>query len=453
MTRLNVLIADDDDSIVKTLCMTVKALGHRAAGAGSGEQALRELERGEFDFLLTDLRMEGMSGVELVSEARRIRPELICVVMTAFAAFDNAVSAIRAGAWDYLPKPFDAEQLEHLLDKVSQLVGLRKENESLRSSSYFSGLSSPAALELRSMVERLAPSEATVLLSGETGAGKTALARTIHDLSARAGGPFVGVTCSSLADTLFESEVFGHVRGAFTGAVRDKPGKFEQAEGGTLFLDEIGELSASSQARLLQFLEDRTVERVGSSQARRLDVRVIAATNRNLAASVERREFREDLYYRLNVFECRIPPLRERREDIPFLARRFLQEAALRNGLTEEPRLSEEILSRLCLYEWPGNVRELRNAMERAAVLAAGREVKTGDLPAALSEALAGEGGSLRFPTLREVEEAHIRRVLGMGVSMERAAEMLGINSVTLWRKRREMEERKKVEHGAETEV
>ena len=179
----------------------------------------------------------------------------------------------------------------------------------------------------------------------------------------------------------------------------------------------------------------------------------MAATNRNLAASVERGEFREELYDRLNVFECRIPPLRERREDMPVLARRFLQEAALRNGLTEEPRLSEEILSRLCLYEWPGNVRELRNAMERAAVLAAGREVKTGDLPAALSEALAGEGGSLRFPTLREVEEAHIRRVLGMGVSMERAAEMLGINSVTLWRKRREMEERRKVEHGAETEV
>lgn len=236
MTRLNVLIADDDDSIVKTLCMTVKALGHRAAGAGSGEQALRELERGEFDFLLTDLRMEGMSGVELVSEARRIRPELICVVMTAFAAFDNAVSAIRAGAWDYLPKPFDAEQLEHLLDKVSQIVGLRKENESLRSSSYFSGLSSPAALELRSMVERLAPSEATVLLSGETGAGKTALARTIHDLSARAGGPFVGVTCSSLADTLFESEVFGHVRGAFTGAVRDKPASLNRRKAERCFL-------------------------------------------------------------------------------------------------------------------------------------------------------------------------------------------------------------------------
>lgn len=444
MTRLNVLIVDDDESIVKTLCMTVTSLGHRAAGASSAEQALHELARGEFDFLLTDLRMEGMSGVELVGEARCLRPSLVCVVMTAFAAFDNAVSAIRAGAWDYLPKPFDTEQLEHLLDKVSQIVGLRKENEELRAPSYFSGLSSPASLELRTLVERLSPSEATVLLSGETGAGKTALARTIHNLSPRADGPFVEVICSSLADTLFESEVFGHVRGAFTGAVKDKPGKFELAEGGTLFLDEIGELSASSQARLLQFLENRTVERVGSNQAKRLDVRVIAATNKELAALVQQGNFREDLYYRLNVFECRVPPLRERREDIPFLARRFLQEAARRNALVEEPCLPGEILAKLCLYEWPGNMRELRNAMERAAVLAAGREVAVGDFPAGLAAALepasGREGsGTPRFPTLRDVEEAHIRRVLGMGVSMERAAEMLGINSVTLWRKRKEM--------------
>ena len=352
--------------------------------------------------------------------------------------------------------------LEGLMMDVSEQkfmeLSLREENRQFKTSSdSLFGLGgmvgkSEAMRKVYELVLKAAETESNIIIYGETGSGKDVAARAIHALSGRRG-PYVPVNCGAIPESLMESEFFGHTKGAFSGATGNKEGYIGAANNGTLFLDEIGELSASSQARLLQFLEDRTVERVGSSQARRLDVRVIAATNRNLAASVERREFREDLYYRLNVFECRIPPLRERREDIPFLARRFLQEAALRNGLTEEPRLSEEILSRLCLYEWPGNVRELRNAMERAAVLAAGREVKTGDLPAALSEALAGEGGSLRFPTLREVEEAHIRRVLGMGVSMERAAEMLGINSVTLWRKRREMEERKKVEHGAETEV
>ncbi|HIW77979.1 MAG TPA: sigma-54 dependent transcriptional regulator [Candidatus Bilophila faecipullorum] len=440
-TGLRVLVVDDDPGIVRTLLLGLKVMGCQATGVESGEAALKALAEAPADVLLTDMRMEGMSGVELVEEAHRRHPALVSVVMTAFASYENAVSAIKAGAYDYLPKPFTSEQLEHLVGKVSQLVALRKENASLRAGQgdWFDGLTSPKSQRLQTLVERIAPSEATVLLRGETGSGKTELARSLHRRSPRADKPFVEVTCTAIAENLFESEVFGHVRGAFTGAVRDRPGKFEMADGGTLFLDEIGELSATAQAKLLRFLEDRVIERVGDNKPLRLDVRILAATNRDLAAMMKDGSFREDLYYRLNVFECVIPPLRERPEDIAPLAAKLLRAASAKYG--PPPTLSKAVQGVLLGYAWPGNVRELRNVMERLALLAAGREATPEDLPPALAggpaEADAEDGG--RILTLREVEARHIRHVLSLGVSMERAAELLGINTVTLWRKRKEL--------------
>lgn len=274
---LRVLVADDDPGIVRTLMLGLKMMGCQPVGVESAEAAIKALEDKSADLLLTDMRMEGMSGVDLVRDAHARWPEMICVVMTAFASYENAVSAIKAGAYDYLPKPFTTEQLEHLIRKVEMLVDLQRENSRLRAGSgdWFDGLTSPKCQALQSVVERIAPSDATVLLSGETGSGKTELARSIHRRSARADKPFVEVTCTAIAENLFESEVFGHVPGAFTGAVRDKAGKFELADGGTLFLDEIGELSATAQSKLLRFLEDKVIERVGDNKPIRLDVRII----------------------------------------------------------------------------------------------------------------------------------------------------------------------------------
>ncbi len=442
-SELSVLVVDDDAAILRTLLLTLKNLGCRAVGESGGEAALAAVEKQAPDLLLTDMRMEGMSGVELTAAALERRPDLICVLMTAFASYENAVEAIKAGAYDYLPKPFSAGELEHLLRRVGDLVRLRRENTRLRQArhGWFEGLTSPAALDLQRLMDKLAQSDVSVLFQGETGTGKTSLARELHRCSARSDKPFVEVVCSAIAEPLFESEVFGHVRGAFTGAVRDRAGKFEAAEDGTLFLDEVGELSPSSQAKLLRFLEDRVIERVGDNKPLRLDVRVLAATNRDLRSLVAEGRFREDLYYRLNIFECRLPPLRERREDILPLAQRFLRQAA---GEKAVPVLSGEARDALLVHAWPGNARELRNVMERALLLAEGSAVRRDDLPPALQGVGgAASGGATadetRILTLAEVEEAQIRKVLGLGVSMDKAAALLGITTVTLWRKRKEL--------------
>lgn len=445
-TRLDVLVVDDDPAIAATLAVGLRSLGCDVRTAPGAKEALAALEGRFAELILTDMRMEGESGIDLIREVRARNPRALCVVMTAFASFDNAVSSIKAGAFDYLPKPFSMEQLEHLLAKVETIVELRRENERLRAGlvegDWFEGLSAPSALALQPFIERIAPTEATVLLTGETGTGKTALARSIHRRSARAGKPFVEVMCTALAESLFESEVFGHVRGAFTGAVRDHVGKFEAAHGGTLFLDEIGELSASAQAKLLRFLEDRVIERVGDNTPLRLDVRIIAATNRDLPQMCRDGSFREDLYYRLNIFECRIPPLRERPEDVPGLAVRFFRAATARlggeNPVVETPAA---FLHALQAHAWPGNVRELRNAMERAALLSFGRALTLSDLPSSVRPSGIAKVPSINgehILTLQDVEAAHIRRVLAVEPNQSRAAEILGITTVTLWRKRKE---------------
>lgn len=447
---LSVLVVDDDAAILRTLILGLKGFGYEVTGTDSPEAALETIKATPVDILLTDMRMDGMTGVELIKQVLAHKPQCLCVVMTAFASYENAVSAIKAGAFDYLPKPFSIEQLEHLMAKLTTLVTLQRENARLKLAARpwrMEGLSSPAGLAIESLVERIAPTEATVLVTGETGTGKTELARTIHRLSPRSNSPFVEVTCTSLAETLFESEVFGHVKGAFTGAIKDHVGKFELAAGGTLFLDEIGDLSPLAQAKLLRFLEDRVIERVGDSKMLHLDVRIIAATNHDLAKLVHERRFREDLLYRLNIFEITLPPLRERREDIAPLAAGFLRAFRTRHGIANDTAIPGPFLDVLLAHDWPGNLRELRNVMERVALLASGRPLDPSDLPremtqrhstAATGSAPMRKSKDKQIATLAEVEEEHIRAVLSLGLGLEQAASALGITTVTLWRKRKE---------------
>ena len=418
--------------------------GHGVTAAAGTDEALHAMRTGRFDFLLTDFRLEAGTGLDLLKACGQKPDAPITAVMTAFASFENAVTAIKEGAFDYLPKPFSNAQLEALLKRVQMIVDLRRENERLRSGLYredfFAGQSSPGMARLEEFVAKVAPSDASVLLIGESGTGKTELARLIHARSSRANKPFVVIDCATLAETLLESELFGHVRGAFTGASQEHVGKLEHANHGTLLIDEIGDLSLNGQARLLRFLQERIIERVGGNQAITLDVRVIAATNRDLEEAVKGGRFREDLYYRLNTFECSLVPLRFRREDLPVLIHRFLLDSL---GAAREPdskRVPGPVLDLMNSYSWPGNIRELRNSMERLVLLSKGREMETSDLPKAIIEGLrkAEPESSTALRSLEEVERRHIERVLSSEKNLERAAEILGITSVTLWRKRKQ---------------
>ena len=364
--------------------------------------------------------------------------------MTAFASFDNAVNAIKEGAYDYLPKPFSNAQLEHVLARVSALVELKRENARLRAGAhrddYFLGQASPSMLRLEEFVRKIGPTEANILLIGESGTGKTELARLIHARSSRAAKPFGVVNCASLSESLLESELFGHVKGAFTGAVHDHVGKLEAANHGTVLIDEVGDLSLGGQARLLRFLQEKVIERVGGTKPIQLDVRVVAATNRNLEEAVAEGKFREDLYFRLNIFECQLVPLRYRREDLSVLIERFTRELAALSNLPAIPVIPASVQKRLAEYAWPGNVRELRNVLERLVLLSRGRQMALSDLPEAVRNADQRLAGSTptEFKTLKALEREQIERVLATEQSQERAATILGITTVTLWRKRKE---------------
>ena len=441
---LRVLVADDDPGIVRTLMLGLKMMGCQPVGVESAEAAIKALEDKSADLLLTDMRMEGMSGVDLVRNAHARWPEMICVVMTAFASYENAVSAIKAGAYDYLPKPFTTEQLEHLIRKVEMLVDLQRENSRLRAGSgdWFDGLTSPKCQALQSVVERIAPSDATVLLSGETGSGKTELARSIHRRSARADKPFVEVTCTAIAENLFESEVFGHVRGAFTGAVRDKAGKFELADNGTIFLDEIGEMPLEAQVSLLRLLQNGEVTRVGGKHTRLVNVRVLAATNRNLENAIRQNAFREDLYYRLNVFTLNVPPLRERSSDIALLINHFLDHfvASLGRGPL---RVTDRAMDVLLGYPWPGNIRELENVIERMVHMSQG--VPSIDIDVLPANILNHEGipGGVPRPAVprgllsHQEKETIVRALQEAGGNIRATAKALGISRSGLYVKMR----------------
>jgi DNA-binding NtrC family response regulator len=438
--RLNVLLVDDDKNICRTLKLSLRDLDCEVTEANSVAEALREFSERPYDLVLSDFRMEGQTGLDLIKELKRRDPNITIVIMTAFASVENAVAMVKEGAFDYLPKPFNTAQLTHLLHKVRLVVGLKAENRELKRSkqrqNYFAGFTSPASRRLEEFMRKVAPTDATILLVGESGTGKSALAKLVHEWSPRAAFPFVTVQCTSLTESLLESELFGHVKGAFTGATQDKKGKLEAAEGGTVFLDEIGDMPPAGQAKLLRFLQDRVFERVGGTHEMTVDARIIAATNKNLEDAVAQGKFREDLYYRLNILETTLVPLRFRREDIPVLIQRFLAELSPNS----KPQIPEGVTKALLAYDWPGNVRELRNAIERVMMLSSGRTIELTDLPESI------QGKPPRKPlekseaieSLETVERQHIQRALETESNLEAAAEKLGITTVTLWRKRKQ---------------
>ena len=403
------------------------------------------------DAVLTDLRLGHESGIGILELCRAQRPPPVCVVMTAYGSVESAVEAMRQGAYDYVTKPLDLERVEVLLRRAVRTVQVEKENVQLRAELKRSfGLerilgSSIGMKDVLERIRQVAGSKASVLIEGESGTGKELVARALHGLSSRKNAPFVAVHCAALSPQLLESELFGHEKGAFTGAVERRIGRFEQAQGGTIFLDEIGEIDASTQVKLLRVLGERAMERVGGNKLMEVDVRLVAATNRNLETLVKNGSFREDLFFRIRVVQILLPPLRDRAEDIPILAEHFRKEYALENG---KPSLvfSRESLGLLCDYRWPGNVRELRTAVEHGVVLAQGLQIEAGDLPVSLRQE--GRGSSLRMlASGGKLEKLELEAIQGAliqtGQNVTAAAERLGIHRRTLHRKLAESKPRK----------
>ena len=442
---LNLLVVDDETSLRRTLRLTLESMKHHVIDVAAGDPALATLAQERFDLVFLDLRLGRESGLDLLPRFLKAAPGVGVVVMTAFAGIDTAVEAMRLGATDYLPKPFTPEQLRLLLDRWEQVRGLRTEvsdlREQVRAAVPEVDLDSqePAVRAALDVACRAAPTDAAVLLRGESGTGKGVLARTIHARSKRAARPFVTVHCPSLSAELLESELFGHARGAFTGAVEATEGTVAVAEGGTLFLDEIGDLPLALQPKLLRFLQEKTYERVGETKTRTGNVRIVAATNRNLEADVAAGRFREDLLYRLNVIEVTLPPLRERRRDLPAIADHLLKFFARQTG-KDVRRFTPEAATAISRHPWPGNLRELRNAIERGVILTTDDEVGLSHFPVQVGNLLASSrieiGGRI---TLEELENEHIRRVLAASPSLEDAAETLGIDPSTLYRKRKKL--------------
>jgi DNA-binding NtrC family response regulator len=430
----SILIVDDDELMRSFLLTVIKEEGHKVTEAKSGREALSALSGTEFDLVVTDLRMPDLSGLDLMRQGKTVRPDARWVIVTAYGSIGNAVEAMKAGASDYLTKPFHSpDELRHVVRRV-----LKEADAEARISLLSEELGRrfpPAEMiflgkkmnQVHRLVQEVAPTPASVLISGPSGTGKELVARVIHRLSPRSDGAFVAVHCASLAETLLESELFGHERGAFTGAVSARKGRFELADGGTIFLDEIGEIPPSLQVKLLRVLQEKEFERVGGTKSLSIDARIISATNKNLKTEVIAGRFREDLYYRLNVFPIALPPLAERTEAILALAEYFVKKFTTAFG-KKTAEISAEAESSLLAYPWPGNVRELQNVIERAVILSAGTIE-----PGHLNLDLRGADPAMQNGLLRETERETMRRVLAdVGGNRKKAARILGISLRTL---------------------
>ncbi|APR87490.1 Alginate biosynthesis transcriptional regulatory protein algB [Minicystis rosea] len=441
------LIVDDDAGVRQSLRLCLEASQARVLGVGTSSGALEALERGRFDLVLLDLWLGSESGLDVLPEILRRQPGIGVIVITAFATFESAVQAMKLGAVDYLPKPFTPDQVRLATRRVIEANTLKRRVSELEERldetdvEGFFDSSSPSFRSFLQTAGRAAAADCVVLLRGESGTGKNVLARWLRAHSPRASAPFVSVNCPALSTDLMSSTLFGHRRGAFTGAVADVIGKVQEAEGGTMFLDEVGDLGSDTQARLLRFLNDRSYERLGEPKERKANVRLIAATNRPLEEEVRAGRFREDLFFRLNVVSLALPPLRERREDALPLAQHYLRFFG-KNRRDEPLVLSSAAEQAILGYEWPGNLRELRNAVERATILAGGTTIEASDLgiPSAPTTAARRTGAGVVIGadvSLEELEREHVARVVARAPTLEAAARTLGIDATTLQRKRK----------------
>ena len=440
----DILLVDDEKSVSSTVALFLKKEGYNVEEQSNGPDAVERLKVKFFDLVITDLKMKPMDGLEVLRNVKEINPLTEVVVMTAYGTVESGVKAMRLGAYDYIQKPFEKDEFVILVSKALErkqlLTEVQKLQEDLKDKYRFENIvgSSKEMMDVFSMAIKVAPTDSTVLISGESGTGKELIARAIHINSKRKNRSFITINCGALPENLQESELFGHVRGAFTGAIRDKRGLFQEANGGTLFLDEIGETAPSTQVKLLRFLQDGEIRRVGENDPIHVDVRLLAATNQDLDKAIKEGRFREDLFYRLNVINIDMPPLRKRRDDIPLLINYFLEK-----NLTQKKKkidsVSPDAMKIFTGYDWPGNVRELENVIERAVILTTRNVIMPEDLPASIQTAKAqveDQTEELGEKTLEDLERHYILKALDKySWNQKKASDVLGISTTTLWRK------------------
>ncbi|MGB7062015.1 MAG: sigma-54 dependent transcriptional regulator [Candidatus Zixiibacteriota bacterium] len=444
MEKAKILVVDDEESMCKFMEIMLKKEGYSVSSSQDAAAALEQIKGENYDLVIADLMMPEMSGIELLSRAKSVNPELDFIMMTAFASVDSAIEALKKGAFDYITKPFKVDEIKIAVSKSLEQRKIARENVQLKKElkvrSDFDSLvgNSPEMAKLKKMAERIARSDSTVLIEGESGTGKELIARAMHFRSPRSDKPFVTINCAALPENLLESELFGHVKGSFTGAIKDKEGLLKTADGGTFFLDEVGMTSPAIQAKLLRVLEEKEITPVGGTTPVKVDLRLIAATNADLEQEVKLGNFRADLYYRLHVIPIAIPPLRERKDDIRLLSSYFVRKYCSRMQVKEKT-IAEEAMKRLLSCKWPGNVRELENAIEHAVLLSRGEQITEQDLPQKIKEEKEPDlitEAQPTAPALEMIEKAYIFWVLNQtGWQKSKAASILGIDSSTLYRK------------------